>query len=55
LGQRAPPDELHQFQQQLGEVEGLRPRQLNQANLKPVKLNLPFLILLRTLTSQEYG
>jgi hypothetical protein len=48
-------DEIPRLKMKLGVVEGLQLRQLNLANLKPVKLDLPFCVLLSTRTTQEYG
>jgi hypothetical protein len=36
-------------------AEALQLRRPNQANLKPVKLDLPFCVLLSARTTQEYG
>jgi hypothetical protein len=48
-------DETPPLQMKLGVAEVLQLRRPNLANLKPVKLDLPFCVLLSTRTIQEYG
>jgi hypothetical protein len=55
LGRLGQPGEIPPLWMKPVVAEELQLRQLNLANLKPVKLDLPFCVLLSTLTIQEYG